>query len=288
MSNLRATVSKILNFSCVDGPGNRLVIFLQGCNFNCQSCHNPHTIDLCDHCGDCVEGCPENALSMQNGKIVWDKTLCTQCDECLKNCSRQSTPKTESYTVEEMLTLIRKHNPFLSGVTVTGGEATLQARFIAELFSAIKQDKVLSHLSCMVDSNGFLSETGWQKLLPVTDGTMIDLKAWQQDTHLRLTGRDNHRVMQSIQLLASLDKLYELRLLLIPGQTDLETEVDALANFLTQLPPEVRIKLNAFQTHGVTGTASDWPTCSKEQIEGFAEKLSQRGISNLVLPTVYL
>lgn len=28
----------------------------------------------------------------------------------------------------------------------------------------------------MVDSNGMLSETGWQKLLPVCDGVMLDLK----------------------------------------------------------------------------------------------------------------
>ena len=41
MSERQAIVSRILKFSCVDGPGNRLVLFLQGCNFNCINCHNP-------------------------------------------------------------------------------------------------------------------------------------------------------------------------------------------------------------------------------------------------------
>lgn len=46
------------------------------------------------------------------------------------------------------------------------------------LFNAIKADPALRHLTCLVDSNGLLSETGWQKLLPVLDGAMLDLKAW--------------------------------------------------------------------------------------------------------------
>ncbi|MCZ8499613.1 4Fe-4S cluster-binding domain-containing protein [Vibrio lentus] len=33
---------RVLTFSCVDGQGNRLVLFLQGCNFDCITCHNPH------------------------------------------------------------------------------------------------------------------------------------------------------------------------------------------------------------------------------------------------------
>lgn len=41
---MEAVVNKIIPFSAVDGPGNRTAVFLQGCNFNCQYCHNPETI----------------------------------------------------------------------------------------------------------------------------------------------------------------------------------------------------------------------------------------------------
>lgn len=39
-------VTDFLPFTWVDGPGNRLVLFFQGCNFDCLACHNPQTIPL--------------------------------------------------------------------------------------------------------------------------------------------------------------------------------------------------------------------------------------------------
>ncbi|MFT5880170.1 MAG: pyruvate formate lyase activating enzyme [Moritella sp.] len=297
----QATVSKVLNFSCVDGPGNRLVIFLQGCNFNCKNCHNPHTIGMCDSCGECIAHCPTQALSLvgtdglhdlagTKGKLQlqWNADLCTECDTCLAVCPKQSTPKTQQFSVAEMLAVIRKNSLFITGITVTGGEATLQLPFIMALFAAVKAAQDLRHLTCMVDSNGSLSEAGWEKLLPVIDGVMIDLKAWQQATHRWITGRDHHRVFRSLALLAQHDKLYEVRLLHIPGITDFDFEIDELAGYLTQLPPATRIKLNAFQQHGVTGEASEWRACSEADMQQLASQLSQRGVEKLILPRVYL
>ncbi|WP_299797918.1 YjjW family glycine radical enzyme activase [uncultured Shewanella sp.] len=290
--NRTATVNQIINFSCVDGPGSRLVIFLQGCNYNCKNCHNPHTIDMCDSCGDCIAHCPTQALTMRSigGKplISWNSDLCSQCDTCLTVCPRQSSPKTREYSVTELLEVIRKQTLFISGVTLSGGEATLQLHFIAALFKAIKSDDDLQHLSCMLDSNGSLNETGWLRLLPYMDGAMIDLKAWQQETHRYITGRDNHRVFRSLELLSQHDKLYEVRLLQIPGVTDFESEIDSLAGLLTRLSPSTRIRLNAFQHHGVTGEALAWQTCSKESIERVASQLTERGVEPLILPSVYI
>lgn len=322
MSKLHATVSKIIKFSCVDGPGNRLVIFLQGCNFNCLNCHNPHTIGFCDTCGDCVDACPEQALSIvdvsafrsekdsaedveknvkkgtesilntnvkksKGVQINWNERACIGCDLCVNHCDKSASPRTQSYSVDGLISVIRANLGFINGVTISGGEATLQAKFIASLFKTIKSTPELQHLSCFIDSNGSLSTTAWNKLLPVVDGVMLDLKAWSQQTHTWLTGHSSTKVLQSIELLADKGKLHELRLLHIPGKTDFEENIETLSSYINQLPDDVAIRLNAFRNHGVTGEASLWPNCTQEQLESLAKGLSRRGVDNIILPSVY-
>ncbi len=232
--SLIGIISKILTFSCVDGPGNRLVIFLQGCNFNCKNCHNPHTIDHCNHCGECIAVCPSAALTKENNEVQWQPELCDQCDLCLSACPINANPMTVHYSVNDIVKLLHENVIFLNGVTVTGGEATLQIAFIKALFTAIKSDEQLKHLTCMIDSNGSLREEGWQKLLPVIDGAMIDLKSWHNKDHLWLTGQENNRVLDSITYLHHQNKLYEVRYLVIPEYTDQLEQIQGAARFLHQ------------------------------------------------------
>jgi len=284
-----ALVSRVLPFSCVDGPGNRLVLFLQGCNFRCPGCHNPHTIRLCDDCGDCLAVCPSGALAMSEGKVHWQEALCTDCDACLEACPRSASPKTRQMSVAEVLALLRRYGPLLTGITVSGGEATTQLPFVIALFTAIKAAPDLARLTCLLDSNGSLGETGWQRLLPVLDGAMIDLKGWREPVHLALTGRGRERVLVSLQLLAQAGKLAEVRLLMVPGRSDFLDATgaleEALTTFLLSLGP-VPIRLNGFRHHGVRGEALSWPEAGSADLTVLANALKDKGFGAVMLPAI--
>ena len=258
MNSIRATVSKVLTYSIVDGPGNRLVVFLQGCNFDCSACHNPHTIGECNHCGDCIPACHASALSLVEGRIAFDAVACDQCDDCLDACPIDANPMVRDYTVQEILDLAREHRPFLSGVTVSGGEPTRQLKFVIALFEAIKADEALAGLDCFIDSNGNLGASGWEHLLRVTDGVMLDIKSFDNALHRELTGKDG------------------------------DAELDRLVEFVRTLGGEVRVRLNAFQHHGVRPTAREWEPMSKAGVGRAAARLREAGIRNVVEPAVYV
>ncbi|WP_372840462.1 YjjW family glycine radical enzyme activase [Phaeovulum sp.] len=283
-----ARVSKVLRWSAVDGPGNRLVLFLQGCNFACAGCHNPHTIGVCNDCGDCIPACPHAALSLVGGRIVFDPALCDECDLCLRACPISASPMARQMSVEDVLALVRANLGFLSGITISGGEATMQAKFVEALFAAMAAEPELAGLSRFIDSNGHLGPRGWQRLLPLTDGAMLDIKAFDPATHHRLTGMGNEKSLASARLLQAAGKLYELRYLMVPGFTDTEAEIEALTAFARALGPGLRLKLNAFQHHGVQGAARDWPKMPRQGVEAAAARLRAAGIDNVVTPSVWI
>ena len=231
MKARQAQVASLIPFSWVDGPGNRFVLFLQGCNFNCLACHNPQTIPL-------------------------------------------RTPRAIESTVNELLAQIREAMPFISGITVSGGEATLQSEFVLELFRAIKSSEEFKGLTTFIDSNGSAAPDVWSSLAQVTDGVMLDLKALDDERHIELTGSSNSVVLNSIQQLSSLGILYEVRLLLVPGQNDSDEQLIKTAIWLKSVDPAMRIKINTFKAHGVRSSAREWSEVNESDLARYKAIIS--------------
>ncbi len=240
-------VNRILPFSSVDGPGNRSVIFLQSCDFDCLYCHNPETINLCNHCGRCVEACPYGLLSLVNKKITWNKQACRQCGKCLRACNRNSSPKAVRMNVDEVVQEIIKVKSFISGITVSGGECTLQLEFLTALLNKIKK----IGLTVFIDTNGSVPLYDKEELVDVMDMAMIDVKAYDPKEHEKLTGMDNKIILENVKCLAEINKLYEVRTIIAPGILNNQYNVDMISKMITTLNPQIRYKLIKYRPIGV-------------------------------------
>jgi YjjW family glycine radical enzyme activase len=277
-------LNDVIRFSAVDGPGNRFVVFLQGCNYNCIACHNPYTINECDSCGICVEPCPEAALFYDGRQqVAVDDDLCTNCDICIQVCPTDSTPLSKMVRLDTVIKQIEEVHPFISGVTVSGGEPTMQPDFVASLFCSLKCSDTLAHLTTFVDSNGSADRGVWDRLLPVMDGAMIDLKALDPEVHREMTGADNAPVLDSIRYLAEWQRLYEVRLLMVPGRNDSPAVVEKTARWLYDIDPSLRIKLIGFRQHGVRPQFADIPEAKAAHLELLADIIKGVGIEELVV-----
>lgn len=233
-----ALVADIISTSIVDGPGNRFVVFLQGCNFDCIACHNPQTIP--GHAP--VDG---------------------------------HQPRRR--TVADLLDEIRVVLPFIRGVTVSGGEATQQPTFLHAFFQAIRTDPELRHLTCLVDSNGACDLATWDELAPVMDGAMIDLKCFDSAIHQRMTGQPNDRVLASIEHLHRSGLLHEVRLLVVGGVNDDSELLRRTGSWLATAAPGTRLKVIGFRRHGTRAQDPPLQEPAAEQLAAVADILGSMG-----------
>ena len=246
---LTAPVNKIIPFSVVDGPGSRSAVFFQGCDFHCAYCHNPETIGLCAHCGACVSVCPAGALENREGKIAWDPAKCCGCDACIHVCPHSSSPRIRQMTTDEVLAELKTALPFIRGITVSGGECTRQEAFVTELFEKVKA----LGKTAFADTNGQRDFRQMEALTAVMDKAMLDVKAWEEETHIRLTGSSNRLVRANLEYLGSIGKLYEVRTVIVPDFLPNEQTVEEVSRRIARFSG-VRYKLIKFRTFGVRGS----------------------------------
>lgn len=298
-----ALVNKIIPFSSVDGPGNRTAVFLQGCNFNCRYCHNPETIHLCVSCGVCVEHCPTQALAwvdgaedmshvrhkdgkaqqekrLRNGYVSYDISKCVLCDACIKSCPHGSSPRIRHMTAEQVMAVVRRQVPYIRGITVSGGECTRQRDFLTELFKLASAEG----LSCLLDSNGTLDFSADPELMAVTDGVMLDIKAFGESEHRTVTGCENELVLRNACFLASQGKLPEVRTVIVPGLFDGEDTVRQTAELLKPYLKNgpIRYKLIKYRPMGVRKEYAVYRTPDDSVMEAMKQMVCSMGFTAVI------
>lgn len=276
---ITAVINKIIDSSVVDGPGNRTAVFFQGCNFNCAYCHNPETISHCSSCGKCIDSCPSRALNFKDGKPSWDSSLCIGCDKCLSACGRNSSPKTRVMTPEELTEHIKGNLPFIRGITLSGGECTLNPEFICRLF-ALTAGLGLENL---MDTNGSLDFEAFPEILANCHGVMLDIKAFDDEEHRRLTGASSKLVLKNARFLAGIGKLAEIRTVVIPGVLDNEGTIDGVSRLLAPYVNQydIHYRLIKYRPFGVRGNFRNLAVPEDVYMESLRDRAMRGGFKTV-------
>lgn len=247
---MKLRIHKTIPLSMVDGPGSRFAVFLNKCNMRCLYCHNPETQIECVHCGFCVGYCNFDALIEHSRRIIWKKEFCTDCGVCDAMCPRKATPRTEEVDIADLAKEILRNARFLSGVTLSGGECTLQAEGLIELSRLIKQN---SDLTVFLDTNGLIDDGILDKLIPEVDGFLLDVKCMDEKKHIELTGTSNSQVLKNLNKIAASGKLIEVRVVLFKDYSDDVDEVRSIALACRDAGFQGTFILIPFRSEGVRG-----------------------------------
>ncbi len=183
--------------TCVhDGPGIRTTVFFAGCNMRCLWCQNPEGLS------------PNNkALSAQ------------------------------TYGPDDILDIVLRDKDYYAssngGVTLSGGEPLLQdTAGLATLLEQLKK----ADISVAVETSLHVPWENVIEVVPYTDLLLVDLKIVGNDElHRECTKRDGGRIRENIKKLSDLDSNVRFRMVMVPGYTDSEANIEATAGLLKSL-----------------------------------------------------
>ncbi len=285
-------------FAVHDGAGLRTTLFLKGCPLRCPWCQNPEGIDPrpalwhspaeCLNCGRCAASCPEGALT-HSGRIHVDRNRCTLCGRCLDVCPAGAMSLTgKTVSVQEAADLLLRDRVFFGsdgGVTLSGGEALMQWEFAAGVLGLCKARGVRTAIeTCMLAPRRAV-----EALLPVTDQFLMDIKYLDPETHRRVLGAGNERILDNYRFLVSQGANVLVRTPLIPGYTATEENIRAIARFIRSVQPDGAYELlnfNPLCRSKYAALERDYPisggALSKAELDRFYAVLSQEGIAHIV------
>lgn len=248
-----ALIFDIKRFAINDGPGIRTTIFMKGCPLKCVWCHNPegisdqpvklYTQKKCIGCQSCVDVCPQHNLQLTpDGITEIHQEACLLCGKCTEECPTLALQMAgKEWDMADLMEIVEKERKVMEdsggGVTICGGEPLMHPDYLVELLSELKSRGI--HRT--VDTTLFASHQTVEKVLPLADLFLVDLKHMDSDKHKRYTHVPNTTILDNIRLISAAGAHFWIRIPLIVGVNADDENLRASADFLASLPtpPEV-------------------------------------------------
>ena len=217
-ASARCVVFNIEKFATHDGPGIRTVVFLKGCPLRCRWCHSP-------------ESWAYGIEKYPNGETIG-----------------------KEMTADELLAEVVKDKDFYDetkgGVTLSGGEPLAHPDFCAEFLAKAKA----AGIRTAVETSGFARPEVIERLLPVVDLWLYDIKELDADRYFEYTTRSLAPSLANLRridaVLATPGRIV-LRCPMIPGLNDDADELKRIGALADGLKAVARVDLEPYVPYGV-------------------------------------
>jgi pyruvate formate lyase activating enzyme len=196
-----------------------------------------YTASKCIGAQDCIEVCPNNALTLTSEGIVTDTVFCNLCGKCAEACPSKAIEMSgKLYGVEDLIQIIERERVHIEhsggGVTFSGGEPLMHSEFLIEMLKACGE----KGLHRAVDTCGFASTEILLEVAKYTDLFLFDLKLLDPVQHKKWTGVDNRLILKNLKVLAESGANINIRIPLIKNVNTGIEEVTKMAEFVSELP----------------------------------------------------
>ncbi|MBR0047521.1 MAG: pyruvate formate lyase-activating protein [Bacteroidaceae bacterium] len=150
---------------------------------------------------------------------------------------------------EELLAEAKRYKSFIKkgGITCSGGEPLMQADFLLEFFRLCKAEGFHTAL----DTSGVIFSEKAKQVLEYTDLVLLDIKTLDDHLHQSYTGHTRTNNQKFLDYLRDIGKPTWVRHVLVPGYTDDEEHLSALAQHLSLYNNVERVELLPYHTMGI-------------------------------------
>jgi len=269
---ITGTVFDLSRYCLNDGPGIRTTVFLKGCPLRCVWCHNPESQSIrpeilfssnhCVKCGACVAVCPQGCHTIE-GEHSFDREKCLGCGRCATACPTNALRIVgKTVTAEEIIAQVRKDKSFFNasggGLTVSGGEPTVQIDFLEQLLILAKREGI----GTAVETCGYASQRSFERIAPYTDYFLFDYKESDPEKHFFFTGKKPLLILENLSFLDRIGANIILRIPLIPGYNATTEHLNGIREVVQTFRSIQKVEVLPYHPLGV----------SKEAELGWAKK----------------
>ena len=176
--------------------------------------------------------------------FLWGCNL--RCGCCHNPDTRYKKEDAKEYSAEELIERAERCREYFGkegGITVSGGEPLLQAKFVRELFTLAKARGI----NTCLDTSGSVMNGEVIELLKVTDRVLLDIKYTNDADYKAYAGCSIDAPLMFLDTLDEMGIKTTLRQVIIPTKNDTHENIERLNNIARVHPNVDKVELLPFK-----------------------------------------